>query len=60
MERVDMRYNFSSMEEPSDEQLQQLMFEVGEEVRASSKQVEEIVAKQLSDAFQRAKSQAHG
>ena len=60
MERVDMRYNFSSMEEPSDEQLQQLMFEVGEEVRASSKRVEEIVAKQLSDAFQRAKSQAHG
>jgi len=52
-----MTYHFSSTEEPSDEQLQQLMFEVGEEVRASSKRVEEIVARQLAEAFQQAKSQ---
>jgi len=38
VEKVDMTYSFLSDEEPTDEQLEQLMREVGEEARRKKKE----------------------
>jgi hypothetical protein len=51
---VDMRYSFLWDEEPTDEQLQRLMEEVGEDVRRESKQLEQLVLDKLEEEYARA------
>jgi hypothetical protein len=52
--KVDMRYSFLWDEEPTDEQLQTLMEEVGEDVRRESKQLEQLVKNKLEEEYARA------
>jgi hypothetical protein len=50
---VDMTYSFLWDEEPTDEQLQRLMEEVGEDVRRESKQLEQLVKDKLKAEYAR-------
>jgi hypothetical protein len=50
---VDMTYSFLWDEEPTDEQLQRLMEEVGEDVRRESKQLEQLVKDKLEEEYAR-------
>jgi hypothetical protein len=44
---IDMTYNFRQDAEPTDEQLEQLMREVGEDVRARAKKADEELWKNV-------------
>jgi hypothetical protein len=48
---VDMTYSFLWDEEPSDEQLQALMREVGEDVRRQSERIERQIKEKLEDEY---------
>jgi hypothetical protein len=50
---VDMTYSFLWDEEPSDEQLQALMREVGEDVRRESEQMERQIKEKLEEEYAR-------
>jgi hypothetical protein len=50
---VDMTYSFLWDEEPSDEQLQVLMQEVGEDVRRESEQLEQLVKEKIEEEYAR-------
>ena len=49
---IDMTYNFRQDAEPTDEQLEQLMREVGEEVRARAKKADEELWKNVRKEIQ--------
>ena len=49
---VDMTYNFRQDAEPTDEQLEQLMREVGEDVRARAKKADEELWKNVRKEIQ--------
>jgi hypothetical protein len=51
---VDMTYSFLWDEEPTDEQLQRLMEEVGEDVRRQSERIEQQIKKRLDEEYVRA------
>ncbi|MDR1341787.1 MAG: hypothetical protein LBK18_00865 [Prevotellaceae bacterium] len=46
---VDMTYNFRQDDEPTDEQLEQLMREVGEDVRARAEKADEELWKNVRE-----------
>ena len=46
---VDMTYSFLSDEEPTDEQLEQLMWEVGEEARQKKKEADQRLKEHLRE-----------
>jgi hypothetical protein len=50
---VDMTYRFLWDEEPTDEQLQALMQEVGEDVRRESEQIERQIKEKLEEEYAR-------
>jgi hypothetical protein len=50
---VDMTYRFLWDEEPTDEQLQVLMQEVGEDVRRESEQMERQIKEKLEEEYAR-------
>jgi hypothetical protein len=52
--KVDMTYSFLWDEEPTDEQLQALMEEVGEDVRRESEQLERLVKEKIEEEYARA------
>jgi hypothetical protein len=49
--KVDMTYRFLWDEEPTDEQLQALMEEVGEDVRRESKRMEQQIKEKLEEEY---------
>ncbi|MDR0732920.1 MAG: hypothetical protein LBF08_02490 [Dysgonamonadaceae bacterium] len=51
--KVDMTYRFLWDEEPTDEQLQTLMQEVGEDVRRESEQTERQLKEKLEEEYAR-------
>jgi hypothetical protein len=51
---VDMTYSFLWDEEPTDEQLQALMEEVGEDVRRQSERIERQIKEKLEEEYARA------
>jgi hypothetical protein len=51
---VDMTYSFLWDEEPTDEQLQALMEEVGEDVRRQSERIERQIKEKLEEGYARA------
>lgn len=50
---VDMTYSFLWDEEPSDEQLQVIMQEVGEDVRRESEQLERLIKEKIEEEYAR-------
>jgi F0F1-type ATP synthase membrane subunit b/b' len=50
---VDMTYSFLWDEEPTDEQLQALMQEVGEDVRRESEQIKQQIKEKLEEEYAR-------
>jgi vacuolar-type H+-ATPase catalytic subunit A/Vma1 len=50
---VDMTYSFLWDEEPTDEQLQAIMQEVGEDVRRESEQIEKQIKEKLEEEYAR-------
>lgn len=49
---TDVRsYRLSSMEEPTDEQLQALMRQVGEAARESSRQAQQVMDRKLQEVW---------
>jgi hypothetical protein len=48
---VDMTYSFLWDEEPTDEQLQALMEEVGEDVRRQSERIKQHVKEKLEEEY---------
>jgi hypothetical protein len=49
-----MTYNFMEDEDPTDEQLQAIMEEVGEEVRRESERMEQQLKQRLQEEYARA------
>jgi hypothetical protein len=49
--KVDMTYSFLWDEEPTDEQLQALMEEVGEDVRRESERMEQQLKEKLEEEY---------
>ncbi|MBP3716929.1 MAG: hypothetical protein IKP81_00945 [Paludibacteraceae bacterium] len=52
MENVDMKYSFCSMEEPTDEQLKQIMREACEDAKQRGKEAKEKYFRELKQAIQ--------
>jgi hypothetical protein len=50
---VDMTYSFMWDEEPTDEQLQALMEEVGEDVRRQSERINKMMKERLEEEYAR-------
>ncbi|WP_455671496.1 hypothetical protein [Phocaeicola sp.] len=56
MEKVDMTYSFHHQEEPTDEQLQQLMHEACEDAKAKKEAAQKRYFQQLEEAAKVAKA----
>jgi hypothetical protein len=52
--KIDMTYRFLWDEEPTDEQLQALMEEVGEDVRRQSERIEQQIREKLEEEYAKA------